>query len=142
MSAETFARAEERATKKQGLPAMMGAGTEWVRVQMNDSNRGDSATRGAYLVLLRQGIRHSAQLGEQLVHHPLIGNEVRALMGRLHAISAELDDLSRVASFLPPAQNDPVWGQLPRSSCGREISLAGKATAPVPATLPSRQTQC
>lgn len=85
---------------------------------MGGSKGEDTATRGEYLVLLRHGIRQSTRLGEQLTGHPIVGHEVRALMGRLQAIQAELDDLARVQPYLPPAHNDPVWGQLPRSFGG------------------------
>lgn len=85
---------------------------------MNGSKIGQAATRGEYLVLLRHGIRQSTNLGQQLTGHPIVGHEVRALMGRLQAIEAELDELARVAPYLPPAHNDPVWGQLPHSFGG------------------------
>lgn len=85
---------------------------------MSGSKSDDAIRRAEYLINLRHGIRQATRLGEELVSNPLVGCEVRALVGRLQSIRAELDDLARLAPHLPPADNDPVWGQMPRSFSG------------------------
>lgn len=82
--------------------------------------------RGEVLIHLRHGVRRSARLAEQLAGDAIVGNEALALLGRLHAIGAELDSLRLVGTDPRHANNDPFWNkpshqllQPPAASSGR-----------------------
>ena len=73
----------------------------------------DALYRGEVLISLRHGICQSARLAEQLAADAIVGNEALGLLGRLRAITAELDSLSFHAGDRRRAHNDPFWHEPP-----------------------------
>ena len=65
------------------------------------------------LSCLRQGLRESSRLAEQLVDDAIVGNEARAMLGRLQAIRLELNSLTFADSDLRRATNDRFWNKSP-----------------------------
>lgn len=85
----------------------------------------DAWHRGELLINLRNGLRQSSRLAEQLAKDALIGHEVRALMGRLQAIRTELDSLSAVDADQRRAHNDPFWNDPRPAVCPYGSMQAG-----------------
>jgi hypothetical protein len=65
------------------------------------------------LINLRHGIRQSTRLAEQLTGDAIVGCEAQGLLGRLHAIRAELDALAFAGTDPRWAENDPFWNEPP-----------------------------
>lgn len=80
---------------------------------MTGSEGDDTWYRGKVLIHLRHGIQQSSDLAEQLANDAIVGSEALGLLGRLHAISAELDALSFSGHDPRKAHNDPLWDRPP-----------------------------
>ena len=81
--------------------------------RMTNGTSDDAIYRGEVLIHLRNGIRQSRRLAEQLAQDALVGNEALGLLGRLRAIGAELDSLAMTATDPRRAHNDPFWSEPP-----------------------------
>lgn len=76
-------------------------------------NNDDTLFRGEVLIHLRHGIRRSCRLAEQLATDSIVGSEAQALLGRLNAITAELEGLNLTRPDPQQPHNDPVWYKPP-----------------------------
>ena len=82
---------------------------------MANKKTDDGLFRGEVLVHLRHGIRRSTRLAEELASDAIVGNEALALLGRLNAITAELDRLSFTSPDPRRPHNDPFWNKPPHA---------------------------
>lgn len=80
---------------------------------MNGAQADETIYRGEVLINLRQGIRQSTRLAEQLIGDAIVGGEAQGLLGRLHAIRAELDSLAFHSTDPRRAENDSFWTEPP-----------------------------
>lgn len=80
---------------------------------MTGAQADDLIYRGRVLINLSHGIRQSTRLAEQLTGDAIVGSEAQGLLGRLHAIRAELESLASSGIDPRRPENDPFWNEPP-----------------------------